>query len=95
MVGFYLYVFCCSGEARVCEKKVSGLSEAQMNPGLQAWPRQVTGPRHIQSHVPLGAGMGAEVVVVATALCIRPALGFIKILSRQQPCDLDVKIPIV
>lgn len=43
-------------------------------------------PRHNQqSHVPLGAGMGAEVVVVATALCIRPALGFIRFYPGNNP----------
>lgn len=49
------------------------------------------GPWNNQSYVPLGSGMGAAVAVVATVLCIRHVLGFI----RLYPCELDVKIPIV
>lgn len=64
-------------------------------PGRQACPRQVTGPWHNQSHVSLGAGVGA--VVAATVCCVlhQACSRLHRILSRQQPCELDVKIPIV
>lgn len=63
--------------------RAAGLSQAGDGPPAQSKP--------------LGAGVGAVVVVVATVRCVlhQACSRLHRVLSRQQPCELDVKIPIV
>lgn len=66
--------------------------------GLRACPRQAMGSSTVRAEHLAGAGAGVVVVVVAaTTCCALPQAhrGHRGILSGQQPCELDVKIPVV